>query len=295
MDATRLKYFTTVAQAGSLRAASELLHLSPAALSKAIKLLEYEVGVPLLAPAGRGVMLTDRGRELARKASPLLETLERLSDDLRADRETEVPVRIGSFEVFTTYFAGVLAKDFLPGVPLLVRELVPGEMERAVENHEVDLAITYVPIPSPHLDFLKVTALEMGLYSKSGQFKGVAFQELPFAIPAHPVQGSPNRVKGLDGWPEDKVPRFVRYRVDMMETAMELCRQGLAAAYLPRFVVELHNRTARPEFCLQPMPLPPKLTDTKHAVYLIKRKTDLESPTTRKLAKALRVLCRPSV
>ncbi|MEZ4749057.1 MAG: LysR family transcriptional regulator [Bdellovibrionota bacterium] len=295
MDATRLKYFTTVAQTGSLRAASELLHLSPAALSKAIKLLEHEVGVPLLTPAGRGVMLTDRGRELARKASPLLETLERLSEDLRAHRETESPVRIGSFEVFTTYFTGVLAKEFLQDVPLLVRELVPGEMERALEEHEVDLGITYVPIPSQNLDFLKVTALEMGLYSKKGQFSGVPFEKIPFAIPAHPVEGAPNKVKGLDGWPEDRVPRYVRYRVDMMETAMELCRQGLAASYLPRFVVELHNRTTRREFCLESMPLPPKLNDTKHAVYLVKRKTDLESPAARKLAKALRILCRLSV
>ena len=168
-------------------------------------------------------------------------------------------------------------------------------MERALENHEVDLGITYVPIPSQHLDFLKVTVLEMGLYSKKGQFAGVSFEKIPFAIPAHPVQGAPSKVKGLDGWPEDKVPRFVRYRVDMMETAMELCRQGLAAAYLPRFVVDLHNRTTSREYRLEAMPLPPKLSDNKHAVYLIKRKTDLESSTARKLAKALRVLCRPSV
>lgn len=295
MDATRLKYFATVAKTGSLRAASELLHLSPAALSKAVKLLETEVGVELLTPAGRGILLTDRGRELARRAAPLLEGLETLGQALRAEKSAESPVRVGSFEVFTTYFTGRLAKEYLTGVPLLVRELVPGEMERALENHEIDLGITYVPIPSQALDFLKVTVLEMGIFAKRGCFTDVPFTEIPFAIPAHPIQGSPNKVRGLDGWPEDKVPRLVRYRVDMMETAMELCRQGLAVSYLPRFVVELHNHTARREYTLEPLPLPARLTETKHPVYLIKRKTDLESATAKKVAKALRVLCRPSV
>ena len=63
----RLRYFCTVADTGSLRAASEILHLSPAALSKAIKLLEEELEQELLVPAGRGILITDVGKRLAQR------------------------------------------------------------------------------------------------------------------------------------------------------------------------------------------------------------------------------------
>ena len=57
-------------------------------------------------------------------------------------------------------------------------------------------------------------------------------------VPALPITGSPTLVRGLDGWPEDAYERHVKYEVTLMESALELCRQGRVAGYFPRFIVE---------------------------------------------------------
>jgi DNA-binding transcriptional LysR family regulator len=162
-------------------------------------------------------------------------------------------------------------------------------MERAILEDRIDFGITYVPIPTAGVEHLKVGSVEMGVFAVRGVFSGVAIGEIPFAVPVEPVHGSPNKVQGLDGWPEDRIKRRAVYRVTLMETALELCRQRLAAAYLPTFVVNLHNRQHKPEFALTELSVP-ALPTARQPVYLIRRDGRAEDPVTRKLARALRAL-----
>src|SRR5881275_1525815 len=68
MDIDRLRYFCTVARVGSIRGAAKVLKISPAALSKAIKTLEEELGLALLVQSGRGIRVSDE-RALVRDAN----------------------------------------------------------------------------------------------------------------------------------------------------------------------------------------------------------------------------------
>lgn len=290
MDSDKLRYFITVSETGSLRKASEILRISPAALSKSIKLLEGETGLQLLAPSGRGIVVTEEGKEFARKGKPLVDGMNRLATEVRAGRtESGESLRLGSFEVFTTYFLGSLVKEIAR--PLLLRELIPGDMERKLLEREIDLAITYIPVPTTGVEHDQVTSIEMGIYSASSKLAKLPFEEIPFAIPVQPIAGSPNKVQGLDGWPDDQIPRNVRYRVTLMESAMELCRRGLAASYLPKFVVELHNRDMKTERELKEIKPPKKLGARKQAVYIARRKTDPEGEMHKKIARILRTCC----
>ena len=132
--------------------------------------------------------------------------------------------------------------------------------------------------------------VKMEIFGRKGQFTSTEFKELPFAAPISPVQGTPNKVLGLDGWPDDKILRNIRYQVAMMESALELCRQGLAVAYLPTFVAQLHNEHTKPASQLAKLNSPRGLTNKGQPVYLIKRKSDVETPFMRSLAKALRAI-----
>lgn len=294
MDTNRLRYFCTVCKTVNVHRAAELLHLSPAALSKSIKILESELGIPLLVPSGRGIAITDEGRAFAGRAQRILDDLERLRASAKENKEAAAPLRLGSFEVFTTHALVALVKEALGGAELTLHELAPGKLEEAIQLGQVDLGVTYLPIPHPDLDFLKAATLSMGVYTRKGPLQQMKVPELPFAIPAAPLQGTPSKVVGLDGWPDNLVKRSIRYRVTLMESALELCRQGQAAAFLPRFVVELHNQKVREPFQLHPHPgpLPLSAKYLQQAVYLVKRKSNLETQPAKKIAKALRVLCR---
>ena len=76
----------------------------------------------------------------------------------------------------------------------------------------------------------------------------------------------------------------------MMESALEFCREGQAVAYLPEFVVQLHNKRVLPEFRLRELkhPLPDK--DCKQNLYLVRRHGNTETTIERQIAKSLRAL-----
>ncbi|MCG6507207.1 LysR family transcriptional regulator, partial [Vibrio parahaemolyticus] len=55
MDERALKYFEVVAKTKSIRAASEVLHVSPSAISRKVSQLEAQLNVRLMDRIGRGV------------------------------------------------------------------------------------------------------------------------------------------------------------------------------------------------------------------------------------------------
>ena len=293
MEISQLRYFSVVAKTGSMRKAAEFLHVTPAALSKSIGLLERELEEKLILPSGRGIVVSDSGTKLVARIEPILSALDRLKDDGKEEKGGPSQLRIATFEVFSTWLLGPVIEKQFSGIPILVHEMLPGQMETAIAENYADIGVTYLPIPSPSVEHLKVATVEMGVYGLASRFTKMAFEELPFAIPIAPIAGSPNKVKGLDGWPDDKVSRKVVCRVTLMESAMELCRKGLAVAYLPAPVVKRHNESVREKFALSPLLFPrlPRL-QTRQDVYMIKRKSDVESSEFKRFAAALRSLCR---
>jgi DNA-binding transcriptional LysR family regulator len=292
MDMNRLKYFIAIAQTGSMRKTSELLRISPPALSKATKLLEEELGLKLFTHVGRNIVLTDQGKRLAHRGAELVREFELLRHEVETDKTAKKEVRIATFEVFSTYFLKFLEGGDWDDQPLVLHDMLPGELERAIRERQVDFGITYIPVPTPDIEYIKVCTVEMGVYIRKGAFEGMVQNELPFVVPVMPITGSPSRVRGLDGWPEDAYTRKIFHQVTLMESALELCRQGRGAGYFPRFVVQQHNERVREKFQLVRKLSPyPGRTCTTDA-FIVKRKGDLETKTLRALAKAIRTVCR---
>ncbi len=283
-----MRYFTVVLETGSISRASELLGISQPAISKAMKLLESELGMQLFVANGRGITPTDQARQIALKMRGILSEVDSLVKQER--REETNRLSIGSFEVFTTHLIGPLLENYFPEFEVDLLELTPGRLEEKIAQGSVDYGITYLPIPHGELDIHEITQAKMIVAGSLKKFASKSFDELPFVIPVIPVEGSPTKVKGLDGWPDDRIPRNVKYRVTMMESALELCRRGMAVAYLPEFVVRFHNQTVKPSHALGEISVPHKGLSRKQPVYLIKRKSDVEDARYKRLAKGLRQL-----
>lgn len=82
MEITQLKYFYEVACTEHVTRAAERLHIAQPALTQAIHRLEKELKVPLFAPKGRNIVLTEYGLYLKKKAEPILEAWEKIPTDL---------------------------------------------------------------------------------------------------------------------------------------------------------------------------------------------------------------------
>jgi DNA-binding transcriptional LysR family regulator len=288
MDLTRLQYFCVVAKTGSVRQAAKELKLSPSALSKAIRLLEEELKFPLVVQSGRGIRISDEGKIFAERSQSLLRDAQELREMVRVKVAEVKPVKLGSFETFSTYFLQALMTDDFKELPLVVHDLLPGSLEQALIDGRIDLGLTYQPIPNADIDHVKVGAIECGIYVVRGAFSGYKFSQLPFAVPAKPVYGAPTRVSGLDGWPDDKMLRNVRFQVSLLESAITLCEQGLAAIFIPKFVARIHNERVKPQLQLVEGPRPSGIVVPPQSVYLAKRKSYPEGDVSQHLARTVR-------
>ena len=290
MDTKRLQQFKILAETQNLREAAQHLNISHAGLGKSIRVLEEELGIKLITRDGRGMKITPLAKGLLAEMDVCLLAEEKLKNRaLGLDVLNRKRVRIGTFEVFSTYVGTDVMQCLLAGSEIVFEELIPGLLEDALVRENVDIGITYIPIPRGELDHIEITKIRMGVFaSKKLVGQDMAFKYLPFVVPVSSVEG-PNKVRGLDGWPDDRIPRQVRYSVTLMETAIALVRRGLAVAYLPEFVVERHNQIVQGEYLLKELASPLKGARPQ-SVYAIKRKDHDEVASFRAVCKSLRKL-----
>lgn len=293
METYKLEAFIAFAQTENVRRAAELLHITPGALSKTLHNLEDDLGIPLMSPVGRQVVLTREAHQFLPHAKRMVEEWKNIKRAIAGNQLAmkESPLRLATFEVFSTYFLkGLESIEWKRGLQL--HEAVPGEIERHILSGDVDLGITYLPVPHPRLDFMKIATVEMGVFVRRGAFEGVDQPHIPFVVPISPLTGTPTKAKGLDGWPETNYEREVLYEVTLLESGLELCRQGRCAGYFPLFIVSEHNRRVKPEFELVRKMHPTVKHRCYSDVYLVKPKAMPENDLVKKVAKMIRAVCK---
>ena len=289
MEIKQLRYFRTVAEAGSLTQAAALLRVTPGTLSKAMQQFETELGKDLLTRAGRRLVPTEAGRRLYRESHRLNDEYLRLLRSLD-DSKAIGPraVRLASFEVFTTHAMGRMVADHLRQWNVQVADLSPGDIEQAVLRREVDAGITYAPTPSDDLKHHRVARVEFATFVRKRSFSGVPTKQLPYAVPTAVVRHGSEDVLGIDCWPYASVPRRIKYRLTTLETGLELTRRGLCAVFIPLFVAGLQNETVRPELRLERRNNPKGMSRVIRDVHLVTRHDAESVPDTSGLAGALR-------
>ncbi|MCD7099516.1 LysR family transcriptional regulator [Stenotrophomonas sp. MMGLT7] len=149
MDIRQLKALVEVVRRGGFSAAAESLNATQPTVSKTVKLLEDEVGLPLLERSRQGVRLTQAGEIVYRRALTLLaerDSLEAELDDLRGLRRGELHVGLpllGSDILFAPLFAAY--RERYPGVQLRLLELGSQALEDSLRSGDVELAGSLLP------------------------------------------------------------------------------------------------------------------------------------------------------
>lgn len=134
MELRHLRYFIAVAEEGSLTvAAKKRLHTAQPSLSRQIRDLEYEVGVPLLTRSVLGVDLTAAGRAFLDHARLALTQAEAAVD---AARRAAQPAK----QVFAVGFTTGQEVDWLPRATNLLRGELANIEIRVSSDHSATLA-----------------------------------------------------------------------------------------------------------------------------------------------------------
>lgn len=148
IDVGALQALRSVAALGTLARAADELGFTASAVSQQIKRLERQVGVPVLAPAGRGVVLTPAGQAIVDSAPEVFQALERCAEAAQSVAEGS-PRGVLRVVAFSTAIRGLLAptlrrlSERCPDLLVHITEQDPDEALRSVDAGTADLALIH--------------------------------------------------------------------------------------------------------------------------------------------------------
>ncbi|CAN5600965.1 LysR family transcriptional regulator [soil metagenome] len=176
MELRRLEYFIVLARTLHFGAAADELHISQPGLSQQIKVLERELGVPLIRRSPRGVALTAAGEVLSERGNRLLDEVRACVELVRGagGEESAGTLRIAYTRSGVDLMMHELVgrfRDQHPAVKLTLSTAWTSRNIELLESDEVDVA------------FLRSTVRHRTLESLT-----LATEELVVAVPAdHPL------------------------------------------------------------------------------------------------------------
>lgn len=146
MNLRHLNTFVAVTDAGGIHRAAARVNLTQPAISRQIRALELELGVPLFDRIGRRVQLTSEGRDLLRRSRRLLSEANALVERADALRKGEAGIlRIGAtpqvIENTLATFLGHYQRRH-PGIEVQLIEDGGARLPSRLADGDVQLALT---------------------------------------------------------------------------------------------------------------------------------------------------------
>lgn len=156
MDVKQLKALVTVAEVGSVTRAAELLHLVQPAVTRQIRTLEQELGVPLFERTRQGMRPTEAGAIMVGRARRALNELERARAEVQpAPGAVTGIVTVGLLESTSELLAeplvAALARD-RPGIELRLLTAYSGYLQQWLDDGDLDLTLLYDLDSTPSLN-----------------------------------------------------------------------------------------------------------------------------------------------
>ena len=148
-----IRYFVAVAELGNLTRAAQRLHISQPSLSAAVKQLEGQLGIELLARHGRRVTITPAGERLLDLGRELLEQADAVVHEVQ-ERGSAPSGRL-RLGLSPTARYGVAPRllaacaDQAPAVMAYTSEDTTGALLRDVADGRLDLAVTFCACAPP--------------------------------------------------------------------------------------------------------------------------------------------------
>jgi len=170
MELRELRSFHTAARLQSISKAAEQLGVGQPTVTTHVKKLEEELGMILFDRVKRPIRLTLAGAALAAAAAPLLEGIDKLAA-MTSKAEEEGPVVVASIYGMISHRLLRVVRAFLssyPHVHLRIRSGTGEEVQKMVEEGEVDLGIVVGPHKGRNTDFQGLFAYERVLITPLG-------------------------------------------------------------------------------------------------------------------------------
>lgn len=262
MSLADLRVFCSAARQPTLGAAALELHLTPSAVSKALRRLEGDMGAPLFDRSGKQLLLNDSGRLLLERARTLLALAEQARLDVMGERGA-IDGRIAGPALLLWRHADTLAAalDAYPQASVRLQPafedaalaaLARGDCHAALVTQDAiarrgaDWPATWHSTALGSMRMLLAAGrghvLARGVSAACASVRCGMQDVLPhaFASPTHSLLCGEERGRHADGW-RGVAGRTIRYWSDDVQLLLSYVQSGRALAYLPDFAVRAHD------------------------------------------------------
>jgi DNA-binding transcriptional LysR family regulator len=237
MDLRSVRYFIQIADCGSITRAASNLGVAQPALSRHLRAMEDELGLPLLVRLPRGVRLTAPGRQFLDHCRRALRELDRGKEELRANRESpRGQVILG--------VSPTLGPLLVPGVVERVRRQCPQVALKIVEHFSTLL-----------FDGLLTGRIDVALLTNPSVTRALRYTPLisePIVVLAAPEPRDARRfytlaelsktpvlvTEAIRAIVDDQIGRYgarlnVEYEINAVEAIGQLLLRGVGPALMP--------------------------------------------------------------
>ncbi|MFZ6745476.1 LysR family transcriptional regulator [Undibacterium sp. JH2W] len=259
-----LKIFACVARQPSLGAAALELHLTPSAISKALRRLEGDIDTVLFDRSAKQLSLNASGQRMLDFARNMLSMADQAKADVRGD-DASISCRVAGPAILLWRHAEQLAQAMAayPAADMhllsmyeedALAALARGEASHALVTSEVlhgRTAHWSADWASASLGMLKLQLLagqqhpllvdaasKSDLNFTSLNFTSAQVLAHDFVSPVRSLFCGKQRGKHSDGWRDDQFPRRIAYWIDDLQLLLAMVRSGKALAYLPDFALD---------------------------------------------------------
>lgn len=163
MELRHLRYFIAVAEHENVSRAAKKLHVSQPALSRQVRDLEDELGLPLLTRTAKSIHLTEAGKTFLGEARSVIQ---RAADAVKKTKAVATGeqgrLRVGYAPSLTIEILPRALRKFesaCPGVRVLLHDLSTEESLRRLAEKKIDVVLTVRPCrPLPGLVFTRLAS-----------------------------------------------------------------------------------------------------------------------------------------
>lgn len=251
MEFRPLRAFVEVVRQGGFSQAAKTVFATQSTVSKAVKQLEDELGLPLLDRIGHRSVLTAAGEVVYRRGLKLLADRDDLLAEIDEVRGLKRGVLrlglppVGSSTLFAPLFA--VYRQRYPGIDIRLVEHGSDKLEDVLRAGEIDLAGTLLPV-SEDFDWVPVrreplVALLPAKHrlSRKGAVSFAELKDIPFIL--FDSGFALHRIV-LDGCRRAGFEPTVVARSSQVDFMIELVGAGLGVVFLPRMIATARKHPA---------------------------------------------------
>jgi DNA-binding transcriptional LysR family regulator len=247
MQLRTLRAFVEVVRQGGFSQAAKVVFATQSTVSKAVRQLEDEVGVPLLDRIGHRSVMTVAGEVVFRRALKILAEHEDLTTELsELQGLSRGALRLGLPALSSNTFAPLFAvyRERYPGIDIRLVEHGSGRLEEILRAGEIDVAASLLPV-SDDFEWQEVQRERLMVLVSAGhtlarqpQVDLPDLRNEPFLLfePGFAL----NRLI-LDACRKRGFEPTVAARSSQVDFIVELVATGLGVAFLPQSMAEKRN------------------------------------------------------